>query len=58
MCSRARVWAREPFLMKEGQGRRRHREREREISSVRRGEGEDEEAGVMRRRWDIYAAES
>lgn len=55
MCSRARVWAREPFLMKEGQGRR---EREREISSVRRGEGEDEEAGVMRRRWDIYAAES
>lgn len=58
MCSRARVWAREPFLMKEGQGRRRHTEREREISSVRRGEGEDEEAGVMRRRWDIYAAES
>ena len=30
MCSRARVWAREPFLMKEGQGRRRHTERERE----------------------------
>lgn len=58
------MWAREPFLRK-GEGRKEgrtetngQRNREREISFVHRGEGIDEEAGVMRRRWDIYAAES